>query len=128
MDDRQQQIRQVFASYAEGDLEPLQTLFDPDARWLGVPQGRSAEKTPCCRNRTAIVGLLANHYENGRRFALGEMIEQGDRVAVEFTVANPDWSGPVTLFKVFTFRPGENVVVRLNDCVDESYALQVLAA
>jgi hypothetical protein len=29
------------------------------------------------------------------------------------------------LFKVFTFRPGENVVVRF---VDESYALQVLAA
>jgi hypothetical protein len=56
------------------------------------------------------------------------MIEQGDRVAVEFSVANPAWSGRVTLFKVFTFWPAENVVVRLNDCFDESHALQVLAA
>jgi hypothetical protein len=29
---------------------------------------------------------------------------------------------------VFTFDPGEDVVVRMNDCIDESYALQVLAA
>jgi hypothetical protein len=40
----------------------------------------------------------------------------------------PDWSGPVKVFKVFTFRAGENVVVQMNDCIDESYALQVLAA
>ena len=32
------------------------------------------------------------------------------------------------MFKVFTFEPGEDVVVRMNDCIDESYALQVLAA
>jgi hypothetical protein len=31
------------------------------------------------------------------------------------------------LFKVFTFGPRDDTVVRLNDC-DESYALQVLAA
>ena len=31
-------------------------------------------------------------------------------------------------FKVFTFEPDENVVVRMNDCLDESYALQLLAA
>lgn len=98
MADRQQLIRNAFASYAEGDLEALRALFDPQARWLGVPQGRSAEQTACCPDRAAIVGLLAQHYENGRRFSLGEMIEQGDRVAVEFSVANPAWSGPVTLF------------------------------
>jgi hypothetical protein len=32
------------------------------------------------------------------------------------------------MFKVLTFQPGTNVVVRMNDCIDESYALQVLAA
>ena len=40
----------------------------------------------------------------------------------------PEWSGPVTMFKVFTFDPRGALVVRLNDCIDESYALQVLAA
>jgi hypothetical protein len=34
----------------------------------------------------------------------------------------------VTLYKVFTFGSSDDVVVRLNDCIDESYALQVLAA
>jgi ketosteroid isomerase-like protein len=126
--ERQRLIRDAFAAYAEGDFEPLEALFDPDARWLGVPQGREAAETPACHDRREIVGLLARHFENERRFELGDMIEQGERVAVEITVVNPDWSGPVSVFKVFTFRPGENVVVRLNDCIDESYALQVLAA
>ena len=40
----------------------------------------------------------------------------------------PEWSGPVILFKVFTFGPNSDAIVRLNDCIDESYALQILAA
>jgi hypothetical protein len=35
---------------------------------------------------------------------------------------------PVTLFRVFAFAPDRDAVVRLNDCIDESYALQVLVA
>ncbi len=128
MGDRQQLIRDAFAAYSHGELKPLRTLLDADARWLGVPQGRSAADTPCCRDRSEIVSLLDRHYANGRRFALGGMIEWGNRVAVEITIENPEWSGPVSAFKVFTFRPGSDVVIRLNDCVDESYALQVLAA
>jgi hypothetical protein len=42
-------------------------------------------------------------------------------------MADRQESGPVTFFKVFTFGPRDDVVVRLNDCIDESYALQVLA-
>jgi hypothetical protein len=34
----------------------------------------------------------------------------------------------VTLFRVFTFGRGGATVVRSNDWVDESYALQVLVA
>jgi hypothetical protein len=36
--------------------------------------------------------------------------------------------GAVSVFKVFAFERGEDVVVRMNDCLDESYALQVLVA
>ena len=104
-------------------------LFAPDAKWIGVPGGAGeGGKAYACTDRSQIVGLLRRHHKNGRRFTVGELIEQGDRVAVGVTITNPDWSGPVTTFKVFTFRPGENVVVRMNDCIDESYALQVLAA
>ena len=79
-------------------------------------------------DRSEIVSLLGRHYANGRRFTLGEMIEQGDRIAVEMAVANPEWSEPVSVYKVFSFRAGDDVVIRLSDCIDESYALQVLAA
>jgi hypothetical protein len=59
---------------------------------------------------------------------VGKVIETGDRVAVEVTLLSPEWSEPVTLYRVFAFRPDTDVVVRMNDCIDESYALQVLVA
>ena len=125
---RQELLRQAFAGLAEGDLQPFETLFAPDAKWAGVPHGGWKGETATCGDRSAIVGRLRRHYENGRRFTPDRFIEEGDRVAVEVTITDPEWSGPVKVFKVFGFRAGENVVVRMNDCIDESYALQVLSA
>ena len=127
MTDRKELVRHAFAALDAGDIAPLRELFAPDARWIAIPQGGEGE-TPSCANRAAIVDRLGHHHANGRRFRLGKLIEEGDRIAVETTVLAPEWSGPVTLFKVFTFEPDGDVVVRLNDCIDESYALQVLAA
>jgi hypothetical protein len=127
MGDRQELVRQAFAALDGGDIEPFRELLDADATWVAIPQGDVAE-TPTCPNRAAIVDRLKRHHRNGRRFQLGNVIESGDRVAVEVTLLSPDWSGPVTLFRVFTFRRGEDAVVRLNDCIDESYALQILVA
>jgi ketosteroid isomerase-like protein len=126
--DRQELIRQAFAALDQGDAMPLHDLFEPDAKWIGIPRGADPADAPTCANRSAIVDVLERHHANGRRFELGKMIESGDRVAVEVTVLAPEWSGPVTTFRVFSFTPDANAVVRLNDCVDESYALQVLAA
>jgi ketosteroid isomerase-like protein len=127
MADRQELIRQAFAALDEGDLGPLRDLFEQDARWVGIPRGRDSGDTPTCADRAAIVDLLERHHLNGRRFHLGEVIESGDRVAVEVTVLAPEWSDPVNTFRVFSFRPNTDAVVQLNDCLDESYALQVLA-
>ena len=115
MADRKQLIRDAFAGLAARDVEPIRDLFTADARWVGVPSGET--EIAMCPNR-----------ESGRGFVLGGLIEGGDRVAAEVTVSDPSWSGPVTIFKVFTFGSGEDKVVRLNDCIDESYARQVLAA
>jgi SnoaL-like domain len=122
---RQRLIRDAFGALDAGRPDGLRALFAAEAEWVGVPSG---DDTARCGSRGEIVELLARHHAGGRRFTLGRMLEDRDRVAVEFTVANPAWSSPVTTFKVFAFRPGEDVVVRLNDCLDESYALQVLAA
>jgi ketosteroid isomerase-like protein len=128
MSDRKELIRSAFMALDVGDIGPFKVLFDPDAKWIGIPRRDEVDETPTCPNRAAIVDLLGLHHANGRRFRLGKLIEAGDRVAVELTILAPEWSGPVSMFKVFTFEPGEDVVVRMNDCIDESYALQVLAA
>jgi hypothetical protein len=36
--------------------------------------------------------------------------------------------GTGDLFRVFTFGAGKDTVTRLNDCIDQSYALQILVA
>ena len=128
MSDREELIRKAFTALDVGDIGPFKVLFTPDAKWIGVPQRAEVDETPTCPNRAAIVALLERHHANGRQFRLGKLIEDGDRVAVELTILAPEWSGPVSVFKVFTFKHGEAVVVRMNDCIDESYALQVLAA
>ena len=128
MADRTGLIRQAFASLDRGDSGPLSALFAADATWVGVPQRGEVDETPSCSNRAAIVEVLEHHHANGRRFEFGRAIEDGDRIAVEVTILAPEWSGPVQMFKVFSFALGRDVVVRLNDCIDESYALQVLAA
>jgi ketosteroid isomerase-like protein len=128
MVDRKQLIRGAFAALSAGDLESFGSLFDSGAKWVGVPGGGENGEPLVCSNRSTIVARFRRHHENGRSFELAEMIEQEDRVAVATTIVDPNWSGPVSIFKVFTFRPGESVVVRMNDCIDESYARQVLAA
>jgi ketosteroid isomerase-like protein len=128
MSDRQELVRRAFAALDDGDIEPFKELLDPDAKWVAIPQGGDATETPTCASRTAIIDRLTRLHRNGRRFELGKVIEAGDRVAVEVTLLSPEWSGPVTVFRVFTFGPGGAAVVRLNDCIDESYALQVLVA
>ena len=120
---RERLIEAAYEALDGGDLGPFRALFDPDAQWIGIPQG---DDTPVCPDRATIVDRLEHHHSNGRRFELGKLIEEGDRFAVETTVLAPEWSGPVTFFKVFTFRPGSDIVVKMNDCVDESYARQVL--
>jgi len=77
------------------------------------------------RRPWAIIGGMADRKERVRlAFAA---LDAGDMAPFTALFA-PEWSGPVTLFKVFTFEPNEDVVVQLNDCIDESYALQMLAA
>jgi len=127
MPERQRLLRDAFAALDKGELEPFKELLDPDAKWVAIAQGENVAETPACIDRAAILDRLKRVHENGRRFRVGKVIEGGDRVAVEVTVLSPEWSDPVTLYRVFTFDTSD-AVVRLNDCIDESYALQVLVA
>jgi len=128
MAERQELVQGAFAALDGGDLGPFKELLSPDAKWVAIPQGDVVAETPTCANRDAILDRLGRLHKNGRRFRVGKMVEAGDRVAVEVTLQSPEWSDSVTLFRVFTFESSGDSVVRLNDCIDESYALQVLVA
>jgi ketosteroid isomerase-like protein len=126
MSERQELVRRAFASLDDGDVQPFRELLDPDAHWVAIPQDDDLAATPTCVGRKAILDRLKRLHRSGRRFRLGSLIEAGDRVAVELTLSAPEWSGPVTLYRVFTYLPDRDEVVRLNDCIDESYARQLL--
>jgi hypothetical protein len=74
------------------------------------------------------VSLLERHYEGGRRFEVGEMIERGQAVAVGLRIADPEWADAVDVFKVFTFRGDDLRVVHMQDCLGRADALAAMAA
>jgi hypothetical protein len=73
------------------------------------------------------VDLLSNHHENGRRFLVSEAVERGAAVALGVTISQPDWSGTVEVFKVFTFGAAGDKVVRMQDCDSREAAMAMLA-
>lgn len=70
--------------------------------------------------------LLSSHHQNGRRFQVCEVIERGAHVALGLTVSQPDWSGTVDVFKVFTFGESGDKVVSMQDCDSREAALAML--
>jgi hypothetical protein len=49
-------------------------------------------------------------------------------MALGLTISQPDWSGTVTVFKVFTFGAAGDKVVRMQDCDSREAALSMLPA
>jgi hypothetical protein len=74
------------------------------------------------------VDLLTEHYQKGRRFQVSEAVERGAAVALGLTISQPDWSGPVEVFKVFTFAASGDKVVAMQDCDSREAALAMLEA
>jgi len=69
------------------------------------------------------VGRLAHLHEQGRRFEAFDFIDNGDAVVVGLRISEPDWSGSIEAFKLFTFRQGADVVIGMLDCTDRDDAL-----
>jgi hypothetical protein len=73
-----------------------------------------------------VVDLLSERVANGVQFAVTNTVESGDQVAVTLSITGPQIPGSVTVTKFFTFAPGTNTVIRMNDGVDV-LALRALA-
>jgi hypothetical protein len=74
------------------------------------------------------VDLLSSHQQNGRRFQVSEAVERGAAVALGLRISDPEWSGTVEVFKVFTFEAAGDKVVHMQDCDSRQSALATLAA
>jgi hypothetical protein len=72
------------------------------------------------------VNRLSMLHENGRRFEVIEAIERGSAVALGLAVSEPEWSGTVEVFKVFTFDVTGDSVVGMQDCDSRRSALAML--
>lgn len=68
------------------------------------------------------------HHQNGRRFQVSEVVERGEVIALGLTISQPDWSGTVEVFKVFTFGAAADKVVHTQDCDSRDSALAMLPA
>jgi hypothetical protein len=66
-------------------------------------------------------------HENGRSFQVNEAVERGAAVALGLAISQPDWSGTVEVFKVFTFGATGDKVVGMQDCESRESALAMLA-
>jgi len=64
------------------------------------------------------VDLLSERVANGVRFSVTNAVESGDQVAVTLSITGPQIPAGVPVTKFFTFAPGTNTVVRINDGVD----------
>jgi hypothetical protein len=74
------------------------------------------------------VDLLSRHHQNGRRFQVTETFERGTAVALGLRISQPEWSGTVDVFKVFTFGATGDKVEQMQDCDSRQAALAMMAA
>jgi hypothetical protein len=73
------------------------------------------------------VDRLSELHGKGRHFQVREAFERGAAVALGLAISQPDWSGTVEAFKVFTFGATGNKVVGMQDCDSRDSALAMLA-
>ena len=118
---RDELIRDAYAALGRGELAPWIELLDRGVVWQGVGQPDDDE-VPTCGARREVIGRLANVYAQGRRFEPLEFVDDGDTVIVGLRVSQPDWSGSADIYKRFTFSPGTDVVIRMQDCTDRDAA------
>ena len=127
MSRRHELIRDAYAALGRGELAPWMQLLDRAAVWRGVGQSDDDE-VPTCGARREVIGRLANVYEQGRRFETFEFVDDGDTVVVGLRVSQPDWLGSADIYKRFTFSPGTDMVIRMQDCTDRDDGLSAAAA
>ena len=120
-------IRRAYRAYANGDLDGMLALVDPDLQWTYLDPALEHPTPQDCHGRQELEQVLRHWAEHGLRAELEEVTSAGELVMVGVWTPGVDahhgWRGDNRAYSVFTPRGGR--IVALRDCRDRQEALQV---
>jgi ketosteroid isomerase-like protein len=120
-------IRRAYQAYANGDLDAMLELVDPDLEWTYLDPALEHPTPQVCHGRQELEQVLRHWAEHGQRAELEEVTSSGERVMVGVRTPGVDAHvgrrGDDRAYSVFTVRGGR--IVALRDCRDRQEALQL---
>ena len=118
-------MRETWESLSSGDLQALEGVLAPDARWRAVEDGPWN-----CENRAAIIEVVGNNLADGLSGQVEEVIELDERAIVAFRPDRHDPGGwPLDegiRYLVLTARAG--LITEMKGCIDRRTALAYAGA
>jgi ketosteroid isomerase-like protein len=121
-------IRSAYEAYANGDLEAMLGLVDPDLEWTYLDPGLEDPQPQVCHGRHEPESALERRAERGLTTELEEVVGNGDRVMVMARTPGVDAyrARPADdrNFSVLTVRDGR--IVALRDYRDRDEALAAI--
>jgi ketosteroid isomerase-like protein len=120
-------IRRAYQAYANGDLDGMLELVDPDLEWTYLDPALEHPAPQVCHGRQELEQVLRHWAEQGLRAELEEVIGSGERVMVGVRTSGVDAyhgrGGDDRAYSVLTVREGR--IVALRDCRHRQEALQL---
>jgi ketosteroid isomerase-like protein len=122
----EQVVRDTWDAVSRGELEPLERLFAPDAKWRAVEDGEWN-----CENRARIIEVLRDNRAAGLTGSVEEVFELDGRLIVAFRPEyRPNRDGwPLDngiRYIVLSIRDG--LVSEMKGCADRASALEYASA
>ena len=120
-------IRRAYQAYANGDLDTMLELVDPDLEWTYLDPAQEHPTPRVCHGRQELEHVLRHWDQHGLRTELEEATSSGELVMVGVRTpgvgAHYGRRGNDRAYSVFTMRGGR--IVALRDCRDRQEALEV---
>jgi ketosteroid isomerase-like protein len=120
-------IRGAYEAYAQGDLEAVLRLVDPDLEWTFLDPSEEHPEPQVCHGRDQLETMLLRQAQAGLNAELEEISGNGDRVMVVVRIPGIDArrarKADDRSFSVLTVH--DDRIVALRDCRDRDEALAV---
>jgi uncharacterized protein len=124
-------IRAAYAAYADGDIDALLAIFDPDLEWTYLDPSVEDPQPQTCNGRKELRRGLERQAARGLAATIEEVHVNGDKVAVVIHIPGLDQvrvrQDDDRNYDVLSFRDGRIVALRACRGRDEALALAGIA-